>query len=164
MIKFTTMNNAQFFSKLIQNHPEANNSNPGKEDNATRGYLRDLYGLPMDTPSLIFNCDFYDGTVGAWVSTNCEIPLTQQVAEYFTKRRRAGLTTRTLAGVLAYHCSSINQALLVGEYLNAPCGSRKERECFFKFHSNGGHITPILTDEKTTLQFLEHMGIITPKK
>ena len=151
-------------SQAMESLPEATQSNLGKVDHSSGGYLRVLYGLPMDTPTLIFNCDFYDGSVGAWVSTNYDAPLTMQVEKYFNIRRAKGLTTRTIAGANAFHCSNINQALLVGKYLNAPCGSRKEREYFSKFHANGGRITPILTDEKTTLQFLQHMGIITPKK
>jgi hypothetical protein len=158
------MNNAQFFSHLLKNHPEVNQFNLGQEDHPACGYLRALYGLPMDTPSIIFNCDFNDGTVGAWVSTNCDTPLTKQVEEHFSKRRRAGLTTITLAGVIAYHCSNIHHAILVGKYLNTPLGSIEEQENISRFYSSGGHAIPILTDQKTKIQFLERMGIITPKK
>jgi hypothetical protein len=92
----------------------------------TEGYLLPLLGLPFNTPCLIFNCDFIDGTAGAWVSTDLVSPLHEQVHSYLQSRLSRGLTTNTAFGVYSFHCRDLAEALLVGQMLDAPNGSKEE--------------------------------------
>lgn len=92
----------------------------------TEGYLLPLLNLPFNTSCLIFHCDFVDGTVGAWVSTDVATPLHEQVQSYLQSRRSRGLTTNTTFGIYSFHCRDLGEAVLVGQMLGAPNGSKKE--------------------------------------
>jgi hypothetical protein len=92
----------------------------------TEGYLLPLLGLPFNTPCLIFNCDFIDGSTGAWVSTDVTTPLNEQVQSYLQSRRSRGFTTDTTFGIYSFHCRDLSDAVLVGKMLGAPNGSMEE--------------------------------------
>ena len=139
-----------YYQQSKTHFPSPNLSNFGKYDWSGQGFLIPLLDHDPEAPCLVFNCDFYDGSVGAWVSTDIDTPCARQIHAVMRDRELNNLTAKTLAGVIVYRCNSIAEAITVGRYLDAPVGSSREAQCFKEILSCGISITTVVLDDDSS--------------
>ena len=99
--------------------------------------LAGLYSLKDNTPTVVANCDFTDGSIGltwkqfpntSWEEFQASPDNFWKISDLILQTRRmTGRTVKTQVGMIFYWLTNCEQILLLAKMLNSPLKSKQEK-------------------------------------